>query len=204
VLVVVGAVRRATKGDAETASDILADGFGCDPVMQWLFADTISVVLKPFFHFMVSEAFIPLSATYLSVSCCAVWTPPGNDPWSREDLADRFLAAMQTVLTGEQFARLVTLNALVDQIHPEEPHWYLGMIATRTSAQGTGAGTQLLRHTLRQVDAQASPSYLESTNPMNIPFYERHGFEVFREAQLPDGPALTQMLRRARTATRRD
>jgi ribosomal protein S18 acetylase RimI-like enzyme len=104
---------------------------------------------------------------------------------------------MDSVLTRDQLDRMVTLNLLVDQIHPQEPHWYLGMIATRAEAQGTGAGSRMMRYTLGRVDADGLPAYLESTNPANIPFYERHGFAVVREARLPDGPALTQMRRTA-------
>ena len=59
----------------------------------------------------------------------------------------------------------------------------------------------MMRQTLQPIDAHALPSYLESTNPANIPFYERHGFVVVGEARLPDGPLLTQMMRRASTAT---
>lgn len=193
-------VRLAIEDDARDASGILADGFRLDPVMQWVFADGIDAALEPFFRFMVSEAFIPLCATYVSEDCCAVWTPPGKDPWSRADVGDRFLTAMGSVLTREQLDRMLTLNVLVDQIHPQERHWYLGMIATRTAAQGTGAGTRMMRHTLEPVDVPGEPAYLESTNPANIPFYERHGFVTVGEARLPDGPSLTQM-RRTPTGT---
>ena len=69
------------------------------------------------------------------------------------------------------------------------------MIATRAAAQGTGAGTRMMGHTLEPVDADGVPAYLESTNPVNIPFYERHGFAIVGAATLPDGPTLTQMRR---------
>jgi predicted GNAT family N-acyltransferase len=188
-------VRVATGADVLAASRILSDGFRLDPVMQWVFADGIDAALERFFHFMLSEALIPLGATYVTESCCAVWTPPGKDPWARADVGNRFLAAMDSVLTRDQLDRMVTLNLLVDQIHPQEPHWYLGMIATRADAQGTGAGARMMRHTLEPVDADGLPAFLESTNPTNIPFYQRQGFVIVGEAKLPDGPGLTQMRR---------
>jgi GNAT superfamily N-acetyltransferase len=188
-------LRRATAGDAPVAAEILADGFRDDPVMLWVFGSGIDSALRPFFQFMAGEALIPLGATYVSDCCCAVWTPPGQDPWAREEIGADFLSAMSDVLDREQLTRLVRLNTLVDEIHPDEPHWYLGMIATTAASQGTGAGTRMLRHTLRLVDDQRLPSYLESTNPRNIPFYQRNGFSVVRHADLPDGPSLTQMKR---------
>jgi hypothetical protein len=45
------------------------------------------------------------------------------------------------------------------------------------------------------VDEEPLPSYLESTNPRNVPFYERHGFVSVHQVQLPDGRSLTQMKR---------
>ena len=192
-----GEIRRATGRDADVVSEILADGFRRDPVMQWVFGAGVDTVLKPFFHFMVGEALIPLGATYVSDSSCAVWTPPEKDPWSRADVGERFLAALDSVLQPDQLKRMLTLSQVVDEIHPQEAHWYLGMIASRTAAQGTGAGTRMLTHTLQLVDAAGVPAYLESTNPANIPFYLRHGFVAVREAWLPDGPVLTQMRRTA-------
>jgi ribosomal protein S18 acetylase RimI-like enzyme len=41
------------------------------------------------------------------------------------------------------------------------------------------------------------PCYLESSNPRNVPLYERHGFEVTAEHWLPDGPVMTYMWRPA-------
>lgn len=163
--------------------------------MGWVFADGIASALLPFFQFMVGAALIPLGATYLTDSCCAVWTPPGQDPWARDEIGSDFLATMREVLDRAQLHRLAVLNSVVDQLHAEEPHWYLGMIATSRASQGTGAGSRMLVHTLRLVDEERLPAYLESTNPTNIPFYQRHGFVVVRSVQVPDGPSLTQMTR---------
>lgn len=196
-----GEVRLAAAGDAPAASRVLTDGFRLDPVMRWLFAESIDVLLNPFFHFMLSQALIPLGATYISDSCCAVWTPPGEDPWARANVGDRFLTEMGSLLSREQLDRMLTLNLLVDEIHPQERHWYLGMLATRAVVQGSGAGTRMMAHTLERVDADGLPAYLESTNPANISFYERHGFEIVGEARLPDGPGLTQMRRMLTAST---
>lgn len=170
--------------------------------MNWVFGDGIDAALEPFFRFMVGELLIPLGATYVSASCCAAWTPPGTDPWDRPDVGEGFLAAMGAVLTRRQLDRMLTLHLVVDEMHPREHHWYLGMLATRAAAQGTGLGTRMMQHTLKPVDADGGPAYLESSNPVNIPFYARHGFEVVGEAQLPDGPSLTQMWRMPTPALR--
>jgi GNAT superfamily N-acetyltransferase len=146
---------------------------------------------------MLGNALISLGATYLDETCCAVWTPPECDPWEGDGLSARFLDAMGSRLDGQQLRRLMVLNDVTAGLHPTAPHWYLGMLATRTAAQGSGAGSRMLAHTLRVVDADAWPAYLESTNPVNVPFYERHGFTVLGQTPLPDGPILTPMWRDA-------
>ncbi|MGH9960925.1 MAG: GNAT family N-acetyltransferase, partial [Pyrinomonadaceae bacterium] len=41
-------------------------------------------------------------------------------------------------------------------------------------------------------------AYLESTNPRNIPLYERHGFELLGTIQVGTSPRLFPMLRKPR------
>jgi hypothetical protein len=48
------------------------------------------------------------------------------------------------------------------------------------------------------VDRTHQPAYLESSNPRNVPFYERHGFEITGEARAGTCPPVTFMLRAAR------
>lgn len=42
---------------------------------------------------------------------------------------------------------------------------------------------------------QGIPGYLESSNPANIPFYQRHGYEIIGEIQVGSSPVLTPMWR---------
>jgi predicted GNAT family N-acyltransferase len=189
-------IQLAAVTDTDRATAILSDGFSADPVMEWMLGDNVAEALPLMFGFMLGEALIPVGATYLSGQCCAVWTPPGRDPWSRSDeLGSRFLAAMNEALTEHALGRLMVLSEVTDQVHPREPHWYLGMLATRTAAQGSGAGSRMLARTLSLVDADGMSAYLESTNPRNVPFYERHGFVITGEEYLPEGPRLTCMRR---------
>ena len=72
-------------------------------------------------------------------------------------------------------------------------HWYLPLIGVDPFHQRKGYGSALLRHVLRLCDRDGTPAYLESTNPANVPLYERHGFRVLATssggvvtANLPD------------------
>jgi ribosomal protein S18 acetylase RimI-like enzyme len=81
--------------------------------------------------------------------------------------------------------------------HPSYPYWYLPWFGVDASRQGSGLGGQLLANCLAVVDAAHLPAYLESTNPRNVPFYERHGFEVTGTAQAGSSPSIVLMARPA-------
>ena len=81
--------------------------------------------------------------------------------------------------------------------HPREPHWYLPLVAADPNWIGQGLGSLLMKHALRRCDDEGAAAYLESSNPRNISFYERHGFEVIGKIQCGSSPVLTPMLRPA-------
>jgi ribosomal protein S18 acetylase RimI-like enzyme len=55
-----------------------------------------------------------------------------------------------------------------------------------------------MKHALARVDREGATAYLESSNPRNVSFYERHGFEVLGRIQSGSSPVITPMLRRPR------
>ncbi len=81
--------------------------------------------------------------------------------------------------------------------HPEEPHWYLNFIGVDTHRQGQGLGSAVLKASLASVDEEGAIAYLESSNVVNIPLYERFGFEVTKEIQVNDSPVIYPMVRPA-------
>lgn len=82
--------------------------------------------------------------------------------------------------------------------HPQEPHWYLPLIGVDPARQGQRLGDKLMAHALARCDAQQLPAYLESSNPRNLPFYQRHGFETMGKIQVGSSPTIVPMLRRPR------
>ena len=61
---------------------------------------------------------------------------------------------------------------------------YLGV---RSSATGRGLGAAAVAPTLAAIDRDRLPCGLTSSNPRNLPFYERLGFTVAAEVHSPDG-----------------
>jgi ribosomal protein S18 acetylase RimI-like enzyme len=82
--------------------------------------------------------------------------------------------------------------------HPHEPHWYLPLLGVDPTRQGQGIGSALLQHAAALCDRAGQLAYLESSNPANVPLYERHGFEVVGTIQAGASPTFYPMVRKPR------
>ena len=189
--------RVATADDADEVGRIIAAGFLADPVMGWVFSEPDRAAkLEVMFAFLAREAQVPLGATWISDGAACAWTPPDPPPWP-EERGVRFYEALQPVVADGDLGRLGQLDEAMAAHHPGEPHWYLGVIATIPERHGQGLGSELLHTSMRRIDDEGMPCYLESSNPRNVSIYLRHGFEVTGEIALPDGgPSMTKMWRR--------
>jgi GNAT superfamily N-acetyltransferase len=99
---------------------------------------------------------------------------------------------------GRSLKRGLILEEMMKEAHPEEPHWYLAIIGSDPDVRGKGYGQVLMQSRLDRCDAEHAPAYLESSNPDNVPYYQRFGFEITGELTPPRGPSLIPMWRPAR------
>lgn len=81
---------------------------------------------------------------------------------------------------------------------PEEPHWYLGILGTHPDSQNQGLGSAVLQTMLAKADHLGVPTFLESSNPRNYGFYQRHGYTEQAELTVQDSPPLLGFWRPAR------
>ena len=61
------------------------------------------------------------------------------------------------------------------------------MLGTDPAHQGEGVGSALVRHVLDDRANSGEPAYLETQTEAIVPFYQRHGFEVIGELDVPGG-----------------
>jgi ribosomal protein S18 acetylase RimI-like enzyme len=174
----------------------LVSAFIIDPVMRWLFP-TSEAYLTHFPVFAAAfggKAFATETAWRLGeFSAVAFWLPPGAEP--DEDTVVAVLSeSLSPSKQGESFAVLEQMEVA----HPKYAHWYLPWLGVDSAVQGRGLGTQLMNPCLATVDEDHLPAFLETPNPRNISFYERHGFEVTAVSQAGTCPPVTSMLRAAR------
>lgn len=125
----------------------------------------------------------------------ALWLPPGASA-DEEALARLFERTAPASIQTD----LAQVFEQMGSFHPEDPHWYLPLIGVDPARQGQRLGEKLMAHALARCDADRSPAYLESSNPRNVSFYERHGFQALGKIQVGSSPAIVPMLRRPRAA----
>ena len=193
-------VRPARRSDVPALARALGRAFYDDPVMTWMQPDAgrRSAALAGFFGAMTRYHFLSgggaeVATAESGIGAAALWDPPGR--WhhsSREQVA--MLPAVIRAFRGHLGAGRALTEAM-QAVHPEEPHWYLAIIGSDPTVRGSGCGHALMRSRLDRCDAEHAPAYLESSNPDNIPYYNRFGFDVTGEIVMPDGPTLWPMWR---------
>ncbi len=196
-------VREALRGDRASICACLSRAFEDDPVSAFIFRreDGRRKRLVAFYRIVLSMM-SKQGAIYTDrrVRGAAVWrapSPPEISPLKATRDGLRMLATLRSA-TRRAFA----LDQIVSQVRPVEPHWYLAILGTEPREQGRGVGSALLAPVLARCDDEGILAYLESSKVRNIPFYERHGFQVTEELLVPDGPSLWPMVRQPRATER--
>jgi ribosomal protein S18 acetylase RimI-like enzyme len=197
-------VRPGRKSDVRELSRTLGRAFHTDPVMTWIVRDAdaraktlprLFAALTRYHH--LAGGGVEVASTDGSIGAAALWDPPGR--WKHSRLEQ--LRAMPTLFRafGRRLTAGVGVEEAMQRVHPEEPHWYLAVIGSAPTVRGSGFGQALMYSRLDRCDAEHAAAYLESSNPDNVPYYQRFGFEVTGEITIPDGgPSLWPMWRPAR------
>lgn len=189
-------VRVAQASDRAAVLDSLMLAFSGDPCLRYML-DTPDKLLKGFHAFAAAMggAALDQGSAWLAedAAAAALWLPPGVSS-DREAM----LAVIVELARPEKLPVLAEVGEAMAAYHPQEPHWYLAMIGVDPARQGRGYGSALLRQSLRRCDEEGIVAYLESSNPKNVPLYERHGFEVVGFVQPADFPGLHPMIRQPR------
>ncbi len=185
---------RLAESRIEEAGGVIARAFVGESVWDWVLPDAASQLKKLDavmvawcrYGYLFAEAY---TAADPGVGA-AVWLPPdpGDSTPEREAAAGygRFVE-----LFGEEGTR--RLGILMDNLdelhhrHMTSAHWYLWVIGVDPLRQGQGIGSALMQPVFQQADRAGQPCFLETHSASNVRFYQRHGFAVIAETDLPEG-----------------
>ena len=180
----------------DAAIDVMVQTFRTDPIMRWMYPDPeqYDTHFPRFARAFAGKAFVFGTAYAVEdFFGAALWLPPGVEP----DEAALVEVLEQSVSDREQAALFEILEQMASY-HITEPHWYLALFAVEPSRQRRGYGSALMADALHAYDRDGFPAYLESSNPENLSFYERHGFERLGTIQAGSSPPLFPMVRYSR------
>ena len=193
------AARAARPAEAGAIARTLARAFADDPVQRYLFPSDRAYATRGTANFaLLVRRVLALGVAEVtdSLEGAALWLPPRVD--FLDGAGGYVFAARSAWLVRSNLRNARGLLGALAKHHPHEPHWYLPVLGTDPEHQGRGVGSALLHRALARSDAAGLPAYLESSKAKNLPFYQRHGFEVVGHLQIPNGPELWPMLRKPR------
>ncbi len=182
--------------DAEhipAAGQLLARAFINDGLTRHMYPDVAEREMHTPWHFAAVVRYAKLFGRVHAIAGdelmgVAVWLPPGQCEMTENRIAASGLDACPAVLGEAAFGRFVSALQSIEPFHGEDVpgrHWYLSVIGVHPEHSGKGIGSALLKPTLAEADADGLPCYLETAESRNLPFYERHGFDVLRHGAVP-------------------
>ena len=186
-------VKRAGADDTALVGEILGDAFGADPITKWI---SPNPEYPRWCWPVVVSLFLPHHEVYVTENGLgtAMWVRPGVELNIKPGLA--MLWDLWRRFGTGSILRLFRIMSMMQKHHPKDNHYYLFAIGVRSGSRGQGIGSALLENVLQKCDHEKVGVYLESSNSLNLPFYQRHGFKLRSEIALPgNGPSLYLMYR---------
>jgi ribosomal protein S18 acetylase RimI-like enzyme len=175
----------------KAAAALLARAFQDDPLFRVILPDerrrwTTSLwlhdkVLR--YCFLYGTAY-----TLPSLPGAACWLRPGQTELTIGRIVRSGLLALPLRMGPAAFARFNTYTKYSSELRRQKSpaaYWYLWVLGVDLPHQGRGVGGRLIRPVLEEADASGTACYLETENARNLGFYEKHGFRVVAEGNVP-------------------
>jgi ribosomal protein S18 acetylase RimI-like enzyme len=189
----VASVQTATVSKQKDIISTLVLAFSTDPIVRWMYPQPQQYLtyFPNFVKAFAGQAFDTGTAYYVNgYAGTALWFSPGVELNEAP-----LIALLQESISESRHEQIFAILEQISEYHPNQPHWYLPLIGVEPTQQSKGYGSALIEQVLRRCDRDQIPAYLESSNPDNFRFYERHGFEQLATIQVGDSPPIYPMLR---------
>jgi len=178
----------AGPGDHQEVTETLARAFQNDPALSWIVRDAErrKAALRGLFRSVVpADAKVGKIVRSTGGEAAALWRAPGQ----ADSTFGEFLSTMMPMLATFRTAlpRALTVSNGITAHRPKGQYWYLHYIGVRPNHQGKGFGGRVIRERIAAADAVGLPCWLETATPDNVGLYQRFGFGIVNEWDVPDG-----------------
>ena len=195
-------VRNAVAQDREHVVAVFTRAFARDAIVRFLFPDDgtwpdrAALFFGHYFDVRLAGGEISVCEDG-GVVGASLWNPPGGNRRGPGFVEEHWQRTVVAAIDPDEVARYESFKKVLEAMTPEEPHWYLGLLGTEPDRQGTGIARALLTPMLARADAEGAPVFLETGMAKNVAIYERFGFATIAESEVPSGPRIRGMVRRA-------
>ena len=155
---------QASEAHVADLAVMFAAAFRDDAMIRWPMPDATPAMLAEFFGVLLTPyARSGVLWKIHGYDGAAAWLPPA--------MAGRFCEIEQSTraainpLTGGGGARYAAFWDWLNAHLPDEPGWFLDLVAVAPSAQGRGLGRRLVAHGLERAQADGYPAFLETGTP---------------------------------------
>lgn len=189
-------VRPATEADVTRAVATLGRAFESYPwTRHTMSADRHIERLEKFNRLFIERIGLIWGRVWVADDgdAVAVWTTPetakAGDVFA--ELGPRFAE-----LAGDRLPQQRSAEAAMAPHRPTEPVWFLATVGVHPDRQGRGLGRAVLTPGIAAAAAEGVPAFLETSDENNVHLYQRLGFQISAEFELPDGGPRTWAMTR--------
>lgn len=179
--------------------ETLAQAFHRDPALSYILQNESSRQsrLKRLFDLIVADdARVGRVMQSAGNEAAALWRAPGKADSGDEPLIAQLIPMLR--IFGLALPRAMRVVEGIDKHRPKGDFWYLHFVGVRPAHQGKGWGGRIIREGLSRADGDDLPCWLETATPENVPLYQRLGFVIQCEWDVPKGgPHFWGMMREA-------
>lgn len=178
---------RASASQIPQLVEVYANAFLDDPMIRWPLPADIGLAECSSMFQILLEPYVALGVVWQvdEGAGSAAWL----DPTAAAQFGDidRAMRHQVAPLTDDGGVRYGLFWDWLGSHVPEEPCWFLDMVAVHPKQQGSGLGRVLIEHGLALARADYLPAFLETSQVRNVGYYEGLGFEVIGQERAPGG-----------------
>ena len=185
---------RLAEGQVAASGAVLARAFADDPFFTYLLSDPVERerLMPPLMTAWTRYGLLfgVVDVTAGPVEASAIWLPPDAVIRTAERRERAGLTAVVSAFSDGARARYdaVVQHQLASARPPSPFRTGISLfIGVDPARQGLGLGSLLLRAGLSRVDQDGVECRLFTEQPRNVPLYQRYGFEIAVEGDVPDG-----------------
>ncbi len=179
-------MKRADEGERSLVVDILAKSFDDNKSVNYVVKEDgnrqerIRGLMD--YSFNICNAFGEVWIADDNQACALVLYPDKKRSTLSAIMWDAKLAL--SVIGLARVGQVLSRESMIKSFHPKDQFSYLWFIGVSPEQQNKGKGSQLLEEIIHKSEVQKRPIYLETSVDRNLPWYKKHGFEIFQSLEL--------------------